>query len=392
MEAKLRLLDDLKSRIDKGYVNFKKSPKDRINQAYIDSRLEILEKQYQQFVQKHDELLENYTEKELSSTSYFQNDVFEDVMDTFITYKVDLKNSLPKSKASISCPHCSEEHLLCYCKKFAQKSVEQRRNIIKSRGLCFNCLRSSHISINCRAKTKCRICKKRHHTLLHQKSDSGTEKRSSASPIKLKPPDETTAEPHLTAHFAQNIQSQDVLATALIKVRPSNEHPQVLRALLDQGSQASFITECAVQKLKLKKMAVKTTISGVGGSQGNLTSKFMVRVNIQSMQDPNFTFETKAYVLSKINAILPERKFTLVDWPELGNITPNKIDILLGSGAYAKLLKNGLIKDPTGKIMAQDTYLGWIISGEVKISLKEIITFLNGFDRRAGSEVYHPGR
>ncbi|KAF9813215.1 hypothetical protein SFRURICE_015704 [Spodoptera frugiperda] len=171
MEAKLRLLDDLKSRIDKGYVNFKKSPKDRINQAYIDSKLEILEKQYQQFVQKHDELLENYTEKELSSTSYVQNDVFENFMDTFITYKVDLKNALPKSKASvlnfldkrfralefvepqsskskctsktfhviskISCPHCSEEHLLCYCKKFAQKSVEQRRNIIKSRGNFF---------------------------------------------------------------------------------------------------------------------------------------------------------------------------------------------------------------------------------------------------------------
>ncbi|XP_045542389.1 uncharacterized protein LOC123723515 [Papilio machaon] len=236
--------------------------------------------------------------------------------------------------SKISCPLCSEEHLLCRCKR-------------------------------------------KHHTLLHKKFDPNTEADSSApvtSANKEPPQNESKAEPHISTHFAKNVRSQVLLATAVVKARSRNGYSQVLRALLDQGSQASFITESAVQLLKLKKMAVKTTISGLGGGHSDLTSKYMVQVNIQSLIDPNFNFQIKAYVLSRVTSILPERKFTLVDWPELHSVEladpnfnkPSKIDILLGSEAYTKILKEGLIKDPRGKTMAQDTYLGWIVSGEVE--------------------------
>ncbi|XP_045541516.1 uncharacterized protein LOC123723018 [Papilio machaon] len=279
--------------------------------------------------------------------------------------------------SKISCPLCSEEHLLCRCKRFIQESVDQRRQIAKNHGLCFNCLRSSHLNINCRMNIKCKTCNRKHHTLLHKKLDPNTEADSSApltSANKEPPQNESKAEPHISTHFAKNVHSQVLLATAVVKARSRNGYSQVLRALLDQGSQASFITESAVQLLKLKKIAVKTTISGLGGGHSDLTSKYMVQVNIQSLIDSNFNFQIKAYVLSRVTSILPERKFTLVDWPELHSVEladpnfnkPSKIDILLGSEAYTKILKGGLIKDPRGKTMAQDTYLGWIVSGEVE--------------------------
>ncbi|XP_045541390.1 uncharacterized protein LOC123722864 [Papilio machaon] len=217
----------------------------------------------------------------------------------------------------------------------------------------------------------------KHHTLLHKKIDPSAEADSSApltSANKEPPQNESKAEPHISTHFAKNVHSQVLLATAVVKARSRNGYSQVLRALLDQGSQASFITESAVQLLKLKKIAVKTTISGLGGGHSDLTSKYMVQVNIQSLIDSNFNFQIKAYVLSRVTSILPERKFTLVDWPQLHSVEladpnfnkPRKIDILLGSEAYTKILKEGLIKDPRGKTMAQDTYLGWIVSGEVE--------------------------
>lgn len=63
-------------------------------------------------------------------------------------------------------------------------------------------------------------------------------------------------------------------------------------------------------------------------------------------------------------------------WPELEHLyladpeynTPNKIDILLGAEVYGKIIKEGLIKCPSGSPVAQNTALGWILSGQVHSS------------------------
>ncbi|KAF9797326.1 hypothetical protein SFRURICE_006308, partial [Spodoptera frugiperda] len=48
---------------------------------------------------------------ELGVTSYIKYDVFEDVMDTFITYKVELKNALPKPKVSVPSDVVLPDHM-----------------------------------------------------------------------------------------------------------------------------------------------------------------------------------------------------------------------------------------------------------------------------------------
>lgn len=54
------------------------------------------------------------------------------------------------------------------------------------------------------------------------------------------------------------------LATALVTARAKNGQPIVLRALIDQGSQATFITEDAVQTLKLSKKPCVINFTGIG--------------------------------------------------------------------------------------------------------------------------------
>ncbi|XP_026739251.1 uncharacterized protein LOC113502069 [Trichoplusia ni] len=44
---------------------------------------------------------------------------------------------------------------------------------------------------------------------------------------------------------------------------------------------------------------------------------------------------------------------------------PNKIDILLGADVYGYIVKEGIIKSPSGTLMAQNTTLGWVLSGVV---------------------------
>ncbi|XP_050554117.1 uncharacterized protein LOC126911348 [Spodoptera frugiperda] len=281
---------------------------------------------------------------------------------------------------NVSCPHCSESHKLSSCKKFCQLDIDGRRAISQSLGVCFNCLGSHHTSKFCRVLSKCRICQRKHHTLLHPKNPvgaSGSEASTSVEPVTSP---ERPSEPvhdvsaNIATHFVNGqAQGQVLLATALVKAESQNGSSQILRALLDQGSQASFITEAAAQLLRLKRVVSKTTIAGIGGGHGNIVSKHVVNINIQSLHDPSFTVKVTAHVLSSLTSVMPDTYFELEDWPEIHSISladpkfncPNKIDILLGAETYGRILKEGLIKSPAGSPVAQDTHLGWIVSGHV---------------------------
>ncbi|KOB65138.1 Neuronal PAS domain-containing protein 4, partial [Operophtera brumata] len=70
------------------------------------------------------------------------------------------------------------------------------------------------------------------------------------------------------------IPTQVLLATALVEAQTRHGSSQMLRVLLDHGSQASFITESAVQLLGLKKKSAKTVISGIGGEKSSFASRF----------------------------------------------------------------------------------------------------------------------
>lgn len=288
-------------------------------------------------------------------------------------------HAISNTSQSISCPHCNGAHRLYSCDQFAKEDVNNRQEIVKSLKLCYNCFGSGHTGKYCRLTTKCRICKGKHHTLIHGKSNNpltvavATEVSGNDNHLP-ESSSETNEITNIASHFVTGeVYNQTLLATALIKAESSNGYPQILRALLDQGSQASFISEAAVQLLRLNKIAVKSSISGLGDGQSDLTSKAMVMVNIRSLHDPTFKLQVKAYVLNTVTSVLPEKKFVFPDWEELGRITladpqynsPNKIDILLGSEVYCRILKKGLIRNSNGSTIAQDTYLGWVLSGQV---------------------------
>ncbi|XP_046969714.1 uncharacterized protein LOC124537047 [Vanessa cardui] len=288
--------------------------------------------------------------------------------------------------SDVRCPHCTESHKLWSCGKFAKEDVNVRQDIVKSLGLCFNCLGNNHTGKICRVPTTCRICKRKHHTLLHGKASSYTvtvatdidESEATENEQEETYPESSNLTNEVTNGIISNFatkqtRTQTLLATALIKAESKNGNPQILRALLDQGSQASFISEAAVQLLGVDKINARSCISGVGGGQGGLTTKYAVKVNIQSLHDTSFQLQVQAHVLKRVTSVLPERKFVLPLWADLGQIDladpqynlPNKIDILLGAEVYCSILKQGLKKHPTNCMIAQNTYLGWVLSGQV---------------------------
>lgn len=124
---------------------------------------------------------------------------------------------------------------------------------VKKFNLCINCLRQGHELSNCRLGS-CRKCKKRHNTLLHKYNDSSNYNTTEA-----------------VVTFSKQYPSQIILSTAIIEVyNPSANKVEKVRALLDYGSQCSFITKSLKQNLQLKSNPIEAiNISGIGNTSCN---------------------------------------------------------------------------------------------------------------------------
>lgn len=70
------------------------------------------------------------------------------------------------------CQICKENHTLSHCKEFGKQTPSQRSEFIKKNSRCFNCLASGHSARQCRIPRYCRICRRRHHSLLHENKDN----------------------------------------------------------------------------------------------------------------------------------------------------------------------------------------------------------------------------
>ena len=69
---------------------------------------------------------------------------------------------LSGTQASPTCSYCQQSHASFECTTVTD--VKARREILKSSGRCFNCLRRGHVVGRCRSQNLCRHCKKKHHT------------------------------------------------------------------------------------------------------------------------------------------------------------------------------------------------------------------------------------
>lgn len=94
--------------------------------------------------------------------------------------------------------------------KLFSLSIDDRVNFVKSKHLCFNCLRSDHPVTKCVSKTSCLRCNSRYYTLLHRDSQSAI--TSLQTTIK--------SVPHV------------LLGTAIVRIRDSSDCFQEARGLV----------------------------------------------------------------------------------------------------------------------------------------------------------------
>lgn len=191
-----------------------------------------------------------------------------------------LRSHSPPSRQSFACPLCKNQHAIYQCLKFKSLPIETRIQKAKLLKLCLNCLRHGHSSNQCRLGT-CRICHKRHNTLLHITEPVSTHYPMQAS-VTTTPTAGSSSVTHCAVHPAASHRThshnnpQDnvamsaihkqcvvLLSTALIQVNDYNGQSHTIRALLDNGSTSSFITEDLRAKLRLPTASTSTLVEGL---------------------------------------------------------------------------------------------------------------------------------
>lgn len=268
------------------------------------------------------------------------------------------------------CPLCGAKHGIGFCSAFRRKSIIQRREFLLKENLCFNCLGRNHQVSECPSSHNCRRCQSRHHTMVHLDSEADQESHKSNSQSFQAQQATTTISSNLV-NSVPHIK-RVLLATAILNVKARNGTLIKLRALLDQGSQATFITEAAVQLLNLKKQRICVPILGIASTSAG-SSKSRVQLSFMSATQPTQCFSIDALVLPKLSNLLPDSSFGPSQWSHLMDLQladpqfhlSSKIDIILGADIYGSLLIEGLRTGPIGSPIGQNTVLGWIVSGGV---------------------------
>lgn len=302
----------------------------------------------------------------------------------------------PSAPSGNECKSCNKSHKLIECPKFKSLSVDERYLQVSQWKLCKNCLRPGHLTYQCRING-CRICKKRHSTLLHKQIFNQQQDGEEASAVLTKNnPCSYTLPAPLSSSVADQPESailsnttvtmtavdsdQVLLSTALVKVT-CNGNKYVLRALLDSGSQSSFITESARQRIGCNTIKVNRSVSGINNTPLKINSSCDLILN---SLHTSFTGTVKCYIVPTVTDKLPSMKVqTQLNIPNNLSLadpkfhSPAEVDLLLGSDIFWDLVGSNQVKLGKNKPVLTETKLGWIVAGPTGGRPKDYTKFQN---------------
>ena len=225
-----------------------------------------------------------------------------------------------------------------------------------------NCFSSKYFVSNCKSLSRCKICEKSHHTLLHIGDITSTSAdNSSASPASIQVP----------THTAIKLKSSALLITCVLVTAPNGSRVEA-RALLDNASSASFVSESLTQSLGLPWVRQNVRVSGIAGTSPTPSTHSVASLQISPAHCNGRSIELTAIVLQRVTCDLPISPVPFdLSWKHISDLPladpslgqPGRIDILLVADIYIEILLHGRRTGPPAAPMAFETEFGWVVSG-----------------------------
>lgn len=278
------------------------------------------------------------------------------------------------------CGVCKGSHPIYQCDKFKELGADERTKAVQQAQVCFNCLQSGHRVKAC-TRTHCKICGKKHYSLLHRvdrhpdkpakSSNLSTAESSNISIIESSSTSTTESKssevPNVVVHVANRLSNHTILSTAIVHVKDTRGHVHDCRVLLDSGSQANFITTAFCKRIGFVPIPIESTVTGLGKVVNSIRGRTKVTIhskrnkyqaNLDCLCIDTITIDMPSLPLPRELIEVPNN-IALAD-PEF-NIT-KPIDMLIGASLFWALLCIGQHKCPSG-IIYQKTQLGWVLGG-----------------------------
>ncbi|XP_035660814.1 uncharacterized protein LOC118405422 [Branchiostoma floridae] len=254
----------------------------------------------------------------------------------------------------LKCSFCEKRnHDVTECRVLANKSYDERLQYIKGQGLCFGCLKKTHLARDCKQRATCGKCQKSHPTVLHR---------------------EVEAQPKKTAAVGRIARSdwEGVPSIIPVKVRSKTTNVTIQTyAFLDNGSDVVFCTESLKKRLKTSGRKVKLTLNTINGSK-EANTEVLEDLEVSDLGRENIIPIATAYTQEKIPASKKNIISTedLKDYPYLREVELPEIDaeigLLIGNNVPKAVEPWQVINSQGDGPYAVRTLLGWSVNGPLK--------------------------
>ncbi|GFU30065.1 DUF1758 domain-containing protein [Trichonephila clavipes] len=261
-----------------------------------------------------------------------------------------------------------------------------RKNLVNNHYFCFLCLNNHKLKDCPNNYLKCSICQGKHNYLLHEDSNRNSSfllnancKRDVDNTLILSVGQQEISNIQLDAvnmTLNSSTSVNNAMPTAKVLLYNNEDGSFLFRALLDSGSESSFISENAINILGLKRCNDRSSLSGISGSQAGITRGSVgLKIGSRFCKDQ---LTIKAYILHKVTSQILVERVNIKELDYLEGIPladedfskPSECDVILGSDCFFSILRNGRIIGSKGQPIAQSTIFGWVVAGKIQGNCK----------------------
>ena len=282
-----------------------------------------------------------------------------------------------KSRSSVTCGICDKSHPTARCWNLTKIQVSDRKEKLRSAGLCFRCLTKGHIAVGCSAT--CSRCKGKHHLLLCNPSPDTVGKSSpKTSCAKTVNASTSTADGSVSRvttatcpEFQTSGHKRVILQTARVSVRGTRDVTDAT-VLFDSGADRSYIRSDLVSKIAPEYVdSEKVSMASFGvktPSDSKLHNVYKVHLK-GNLNTGHSILVTETDVIcanlhcSRVPSELMESFGDLVFADDYETSPGQQIDIFIGMDAYWRFVGTQFVESVPKGLMAQSTVFGWVLSG-----------------------------
>ena len=277
------------------------------------------------------------------------------------------------------CMKCKKQHSLNDCQDFLKLTLEQRKEFVQSKGLCFGCLTWGHVNKNCQRKSVCKICGKFHPTLLHDVAYKVTSKVGKKDEDSSKDEEGQGKASSYRVNLCKDIDqitcpSHSLIVPVWLHHRKNPGRRLLVYALLDEQSDACFIKDGTLRKLGIEGRKVQLYLSTVLAEE-TVESEKIVGLIIQGVKEEEMIQLPTTYSRDAIPAKRSQipRPETAMKWNHLQRIAKDltpyypeaEVCLLIGINCIHAIKPRDIIPGCDDEPYAQKTALGWGIIGIV---------------------------